>query len=805
MSLALENKFRDIIKKMYKLIKRLPSLDVILYMNPDLYLEDEKYIEKTYKPLYNKIILEYKKTPKKILDVKPLKLRKYQKEYVNEALEELNTNSRCLLDAPTGSGKTKMAFVIQSSLIKENKRMIYVFVSPLLRINKQCLKDSYLYYNTKFNTSGNLNLFEEIEVNSANKGYKEKLENLLTKTNNNLLLSTTYQSIKYIFDLSLELLFEIDLLILDEAHCIPSYVHSNKYFENLDLETDYNISSDEKDEIKQTKTKLKKKEWYNIFFSNNVKQRLFLTATPYDYQIKGTEKYGKHINKIKLGELIESNTLSEIKTYVASVQDKVNVDKSNYDRPDTAASIITFIKRTNRYRLCIFVNNCKNANNLKECILNCSLYKSFKYDTGLEIKEPILYLSGENTQIKDFSNNETPDNFNNNEVRIIISCKKLSMGVDIPCIDSIVFADPRMVSADISQCIGRGLRHFKYGDRLKECCILLIKYINDETDKRNKMIFEYLDYLNKNNVFTLYKDILEYNKLVVTTNIIESEKKINLDKENNLEELNIYKGDIYLDIEYYKEYSKFRYDINSKKSMNLNNFIKLLEEHNIKHPEKDIDKYKLLQQEYELPNINNIRSKYPEFGWILCNKEHKYYSSLEECEIKLKENKSLLIKKIGDDYEYMDNLEIYNECIKLDTKIPEIYYTDFYVPNIYNKIKNENKEEKLIKNDKSSENIIVNLNNYKKHNFVNYKLNKCCLEYKNLETNLISLINNIYNLLKKRNEDFKDYEYRFTHIKNNYNINDCVKLILEVIKLYDLNLYLEFIFENKKIKIENYV
>lgn len=535
MSLALENKFKGIIHKYYKLKKRIIPLDAILFMHDELYTYNELYKETVYKPLYNKIILSYNTIPKKKLESQELTLKQYQEEYIKDALQELNINSRCLIDAPTGSGKTKMAFVIQSSLIKSNSRTIYVFVSPLLRINTQCLKDSYLFYNTKFNTSTNLNEFEEIQVNSSNTAtdYKNKINTVLKETDKNILLSTTYKSLKHIFNLDLD----IDLLILDEAHCIPFYVHHKKFFENLDLETDYQIPTEEKDDLKQTLTNLKKKEWYNIFYNKKVKKRLYLTATPYKYQIDDTGKYGKHISKVKLGDLIESNTLSELKTYIASVSDKVNnEDISNYDRPDTSASIIEFIKNTNRMRICIFVNNTNNAKQLKASILECVLYKSFKLDTGIDIKEPILYISGEDTQISEFSNNETIDNYNSKEVRIIISCKKLAMGVDIPCIDSIIFADPRINSVDISQCIGRGLRHFKYGENLKECCILLIKYITDDKDKRNRMIYEYLDYLHKNNIFKHVRVILEEKK--VNTNPLV--KKVKCPKpKSDIKELNI--------------------------------------------------------------------------------------------------------------------------------------------------------------------------------------------------------------------------------------------------------------------------
>ena len=813
MSYELKCKFKEIIIKLYSPYKCIPTLEDIFNNNPEFYTSNTKYIEKVYKPIYDDIIKNKYKTKSKDIIPRDLILRDYQNNYINDALNELNTNKRCLIESPTGSGKTKMAFVIQSSLIKSSSRMIFVFVSPLLRINKQCLTDSYLYYNRNFNNSNNHNTFEEIEVNSSNKDFLDKINNILNNTNNNLLLSTTYQSIKHIFNLDIN----IDLIILDEAHTIPSYIHNTKYFENISLEeNNYNLSLDELDEINQTNINLKKKEWYNIFYNNKVDKRLFLTATPYNYQCDNIDYYGKCITKVKLGELIENKTLSQLKTFISSVTDVVNTLKNNtlnttnYNRPDTAKSILEFIKVNKRYRICIFVNYCKNARILKKSIMNCPLYKSFSNETNLIIKEPILYLSGEDSTLTDFSNNETSENFNKDEIRIIISCKKLSMGIDIPCIDSIIFADPRINSVDISQCIGRGLRYFVYNDNVnsnnnvkecnnnvKECNILLLRYLNKEEFK-DKMVYEYLDYLRNNKIFTYIRNNSEINPECIinggnnSTKIYDNKqinKKIN-NKINN--QINIYDGYLELNIELYDEYSKYRKDINSKKTLQLKNFVKLLNENSIVNPniDTDINKYKLLQKEYELPNINEIKTKYTDFGWILCNENHIFYKTIKECEAqitKIKKN----ISNTNKNYEYMNKINLYDEYKKIDTKIPNIYYTDFYIPKIYNTDINTDITY-----------INVNLNNYKEYDFNNYKLIKCSLENKKIATNLSKLINMIYDILKERNEQFNGYKERFLDIKNNFKINKCIELVLELCDIFDLNLYLEYEFDNKKLKIE---
>lgn len=579
------NNFKKILKNKLLLFKkkynRIPKLETLLDLDNNLYTEDEEYINQYLKPLYKDILKtiridNYKDSLPKLI------LRDYQKIIITKILDNLkNDNTRTMLVAPTGSGKTKMAFVTMSKLIK-NKSMLYVFVSPLLRINKQCLKDTTILINTDFNKSDNLNKFIEIEVNSTNKNYLDLLNKSISN-NKNIILSTTYKSLSKIFNLIKTTNQKIDLLILDECHVIPSYIHKNNYFNSL-KENNNNINNNNDTEITFIESlNIKKIDYYNLFYSKLVNKRLFVTATPYDYQKNNILMYGNYIEDVKPGDLIKQGYLANIETFLSKcklIDNKNNDINNNFNDiidindtttdintndttnniiddykkiPDIATSIIKFSIIQKRYRVCVFVNRIENGKLLKTKIINSKIYKQFN-DTHVEIKimEPILYAGNEKT--KTINKFVDKDKFNNNEIRIIISCKKLSMGIDIPCIDSIIFADPRMNMADISQCVGRGLRTFMINNEIKICKILLLDY---PRQNKNDMICAYLNYLKNSNIVYDIKAKIKTKSNNTLKIIKDYNNHNNIYNKFDIKKLNIYDGNLNIDIDYFEEYSTF--------------------------------------------------------------------------------------------------------------------------------------------------------------------------------------------------------------------------------------------------------
>lgn len=667
------NKFKDILKQ--KMLdfrakhNRLPKLTTLLDNNDDIYTEDTEYINDTLTPLYDSIFKELN-----------LELWKYQIAIIDDIIEELKPdNSRTMMIAPTGSGKTKMVFVSMAKMIS-NKPMLYVFVSPLLSINKQCLNDDHILTNPNFNTSKNKNTFTKIEFNSKNNKYETAYKKAI-KNKSNIIISTTYQSLKNVFKVLKNTTKRIDLLILDECHMINRKYHYPTYFNSLlgieGKEITNEISNLDKQDNKDDNINIKKEDAYALFFSDKVNKRLFITATPYNHQRESNHMYGGCIESVKVGDLIREGYLANVETFIA----KVSNEDPDTEQPDTATSIIKFAIKERRLRLCIFVNTINNAEILKKCIMESSDYKDFAGNSdnpNLKIVEPILYKGNDEFKkvekrfIKYSKDTDTnKDVFNKDEIRILISCKKLSMGVDIPCIDSIIFADPRMNKADISQCIGRGLRRFEMYNGVKVCKILLLNYstakdTDTDTDSdgkitngKNAMICEYLDYLKGNRIV---------NDIIAKINNKEGSPqpgKIKYCKcANNSKhclncklepvKMDIYDGSLEIDIEYYEEYSSFIRDNMDKPDKtiigdSLHNYQIAKDEYNkLKHlckthNIKSIDEYLKLIATFINDKINEITNPVKYFDI----KIPKGYNAIWKCWFELFEiDYSLMPKTI---------------------------------------------------------------------------------------------------------------------------------------------------------------
>lgn len=251
-------------------------------------------------------------------------------------------------------------------------------------------------------------------------------------------------------------------------------------------------------------------------YADNIIYKLYASATPLDYQITD-DCYGKYIRFVNEKDLMDANYLSKLNTYISkSLDDK---------KLSVIESIITFIKKTGSKKICCFVNTISNGiklyNELKSKIPSYGLYKYFATDSMNVIDE--------------FAKNHN--------ISIIISCKKLCMGVDIPCIDAIIFVDNKMSYIDISQCIGRGLRKYVYPDNSLKTCNLLLFDCYD-----NNNILQYLHYMTKSCGFEIKKN---------TEHSGENKGNNELQKNKNMDTLVPlcdYNGSINIDISLYAKF-----------------------------------------------------------------------------------------------------------------------------------------------------------------------------------------------------------------------------------------------------------
>lgn len=599
-------------------------------------------------------------------------LRYYQENGLNNIKQNLNNDGRTLCHMPTGAGKTVLAYSVMSNNIT-NDLQLFCIISPLIRLNNQNIKRKYLniLHNNNYNKSNNIKKFKTIEVNCKNKNWT--IEHEKYKGKYNIIFSITYASFhlvdKYLQDNNII----CNMLIADECHTIPAKVNIKDYYD-LDNNVEYKKMNDTQ--------KQRVRGWKSLFLNNiTYKKRLFLTATPYTYQetkIEGyynsTELYGKVVKPVTIKELIEQGYLASIIPYEAYIESRENNERFN---TDVAESVMKFSIDYNRTRVCIYVNRKENGNNLIKAIKANKLFKEMTSTKTVEIygyfdscnnNEYIDFSEHENLTkdeqiLEAFGQNETTDNFDNNKLKIIVSVRKLTMGIDVPCIDTIVFADPKLSKSDFAQAVGRGLRPFTYSSgMLKECCLLLIN--NNEPSFR-KMIQEFINYAIEDVGFEINQ------KPRKTTN----RKGIH----NSITPAS-YGGKLEFDIKIMEEY-KAKYQ-GKKVVKSINDFITILKFNKITNPTEYNYEVSNKLFTYDIPtDSSNIFNRYTNFGWILIQSEEvksKYYSSIQECNKAIENLYLQLYNDKGDELEYYSQYELYEEYKKIDNMLPDIYYKEYY-------------------------------------------------------------------------------------------------------------------------------
>ena len=321
------------------------------------------------------------------------------------------------------------------------------------------------------------------------------------------------------------------------------------------------------------------------------------------------------------------------------------------------------------------------------------------------------------------------------EISIIITCKKISMGYDFPMIDMVVFADAKCEKIDISQCIGRGLRTIS--DNPDKVCHILLP-VNEEQliSSKYATIISYFDYIK----YECDYDILSsksWNTSIKPPRKPDDNGRVYRDE---------YGYDIECDFndESLKTKISEKYSIASNKNYkySLDNIIKELIENNISSY-SEYEKYQTESKTTKLYSVEEFK-KNQYFSWKLTDTKNKYYKTQKECEKEIKK-KDKQFKKSN---MTIDNFIEYN---KLNPKIPPMLLKDFYgiyCRNMKECFHNNQKVRHIIKlkDSKEKEDIWEGIYNKEKdivlYNKTEYTLNKFVKEhYENIRPDRTSSAN----------------------------------------------------------------
>jgi superfamily II DNA or RNA helicase len=302
------------------------------------------------------------------------------------------------------------------------------------------------------------------------------------------IIISTYDSSKHIYDaLKDEMEIQPDLIIFDEAHNTTG--DKSKISQSL-----MNLTAEKK--MFMTATPLK------LIFKNNKKiqssyldQKIFTRNNPgksgeifYEYTFNQGIENGiicdfEHITLENDGA--NNDELQKIISNLSKLQKK---EKQDVYFTNIAFYLIKCIQKKNLKHTLVFLTDQNKLKIFKTILEKLTKEHNYNYDIYSIISSD-----------KKSERNKTENKFKKSgNTKILLSVGIFNEGIDLPCIDSVMFANERSSSTTIVQNIGRCLRIFKNGyggfetgHIEKTCAYVIIPTVlhglNDEDDEDNEV------------------------------------------------------------------------------------------------------------------------------------------------------------------------------------------------------------------------------------------------------------------------------------------------------------------------------
>ena len=406
-------------------------------------------------------------------------LRLHQQEAFEKAIAHYKKNDRGQMIMACGTGKTFTSLRIAEALSANGNRCV-LFLAPSIALVGQTLRE------WTANAENDLNIIAvcsdpKVTKKKINDDMGEHVEDLgapattdpqrileLYKTGEGLtVIFSTYQSIDAVINAQKTGLPEFDLIICDEAHRTTGAI----------------VSKEEE------------KHFTKVHDNNNVagKKRLYMTATPRIYGVKGKETakkesitlcsmddpetYGAEFYKIGFGEAVERDLLSDYKVLILTIKDS--------DMPD----VIKRKLENEKYGMDV---DTETSSKVWGCMN--ALAKNMAYDETVKNTDPGRMKSAVAFTRTIASSKDLTDIFNylsesplapvdleikhidgsmnafrregllnwlkegNPECRVLSNVRCLSEGVDVPALDAVMFLSNKNSLIDIVQSVGRVMR-----------------------------------------------------------------------------------------------------------------------------------------------------------------------------------------------------------------------------------------------------------------------------------------------------------------------------------------------------------
>ena len=403
---------------------------------------------------------------------------KFQKEALHNFIDHYynKKEKRGILCACCGYGKSYLIYKIIKECINNRGEKLFIIATSRIKLIEQLGPDLDKWNkNDKNKWKLQISILCSEDISSSGKKFNIRQEEIIDKINNknntiNIFL-TTYNSAKKIVDEiskynkkientdsnSENYLEEIepDLIILDEAHnTVGCGKNKDKYHQEL----------------------------FKINENFNASKYLFMTATPLKmihknpfskintnetiYSMDNANTYGKTFYYFSFSKAIENKLITNFKTIFLEqnkdlcIPDNIknqieNISSNEKDKQYFNEISSLLVQSMNEYKFIktiIYISNKTKAQLLKDILEK--LQKEFNKKSSkfvfetYKIVDDMSYSDKKKEQYK----------FEKSTRAFLISVNIFNEGVDIPCVDSVMFAEERFSQTTIVQNIGRCLR-----------------------------------------------------------------------------------------------------------------------------------------------------------------------------------------------------------------------------------------------------------------------------------------------------------------------------------------------------------
>jgi len=360
--------------------------------------------------------------------------------------DKKNTRGKVIM--PCGSGKTLFSCFLAMRELKPQRTIITV---PNLLLEEQSFR---VFYSQMINEGYEFicigsdediaqGLGEQIQVTTS---LNEITSFLANNINKKIIMLATYQSIKVVCDSCQDIDFKFNLGIIDEAH--RTVGGEEKMFSKILFNENIHIDN----RLFMTATeKVYKGNKDEIIGMNNVK---YYGETIYNYSLADAIEKDKILCDYEINEMYTTD--DEVFEFIKSNSylDYENIDLSDKEKQGLLCALIATIKG-------IKEKGCKKIVTYHSKVKNATIFKGLleKIIENKMLDMGVFHVNGINQSTSDRRQNM--EDFQSSLISILTNSKALVEGIDMPCIDGIVYADKKESTIEIVQSVGRALRKYE--------------------------------------------------------------------------------------------------------------------------------------------------------------------------------------------------------------------------------------------------------------------------------------------------------------------------------------------------------